>query len=42
VAQTAVTRSEDDDIASMFAPAKDKTYRLQTHYGFVDPLRKKQ
>jgi ring-1,2-phenylacetyl-CoA epoxidase subunit PaaB len=42
VAQTAVTRSEDDDIASMFAPAKDKTYRLQTHYGFVDPLRKKK
>ena len=40
VAQTAVTRSEDDDIASMFAPAKDKTYRQQTHYGFVDPLRK--
>jgi ring-1,2-phenylacetyl-CoA epoxidase subunit PaaB len=40
VAKTAVTRSEDDDIASMFAPAQDKTYRQQTYYGFVDPLRK--
>lgn len=40
VAKTAVTRSEDDDVESMFAPAKTKTYRQQTHYGFVDPLRK--
>jgi 1,2-phenylacetyl-CoA epoxidase PaaB subunit len=40
VAETAVTRSEDDDIASMFAPAQYKTYRQQTYYGFVDPLRK--
>ena len=42
VAETAVTRSQDDDIASMFAPAQDKTYRQQTYYGFVDPLRKKK
>jgi ring-1,2-phenylacetyl-CoA epoxidase subunit PaaB len=42
VAETAVTRSEDDDIASMFAPAQDKTYRQQTYYGFVDPIRKKK
>jgi ring-1,2-phenylacetyl-CoA epoxidase subunit PaaB len=42
VAQTAVTRSEDDDIESMFAPAQDKTYRQQTYYGFVDPIRKKK
>ena len=40
VPETAVTRSEDDDIASMFAPAQDKTYRQQSYYGFVDPLRK--
>ena len=40
VPKTAVTRSEDDDIASMFAPAQDKTYRQQTYYGFIDPLRK--
>ena len=42
VAETAVTRSEDDDIASMFAPAQDKIYRQQTYYGFVDPIRKKK
>ena len=40
VPAAAVTRSEDDDIASMFAPAQDKTYRQQSYYGFVDPLRK--
>jgi ring-1,2-phenylacetyl-CoA epoxidase subunit PaaB len=40
VLAAAVTRSEDDDIASMFAPAQDKTYRQQSYYGFVDPLRK--
>jgi ring-1,2-phenylacetyl-CoA epoxidase subunit PaaB len=40
VPETAVTRSEDNDIASMFAPAQDKTYRQQSYYGFVDPLRK--
>ncbi len=42
VPATAVTRSEDDDIASMFAPAQDKTYRQQTYYGFIDPPTKKQ
>ncbi len=41
VPKTAVTSSETDDIESMFAPAKDKTYRQQSHYGFVDPRAKK-
>lgn len=41
VPQAAVTRSEDDLIESWFEPAKDKTYRQQSYYGFVG-LRKKQ
>lgn len=41
VPQTAVTRSEEDVIESWFEPAKDKTYRQQSYYGFVG-VRKKQ
>ncbi len=32
VADSALTRSNDDDIASMFEPALDKTYRDQSSY----------
>lgn len=32
VADGALTRSDDDDIASMFAPALEKTYRDQSSY----------
>lgn len=32
VADSALTRSNDDDIASMFAPALEKTYRDQSSY----------
>lgn len=42
VADEAISRSETDDIDSLFAPAKDKTYRQQTHYGFVSPRRQKR
>ena len=42
VADEFVHRSEDDDIDSLFAPAKDKTYRQQSHYGFVSPRRQKR
>lgn len=31
----AILRSGVDDVASMFAPAKEKTYRQQSAYGFV-------
>ena len=41
VPNTAVVRSDDEDIESMFAPAKDKTYRQQSAYGFISPRRKK-
>jgi ring-1,2-phenylacetyl-CoA epoxidase subunit PaaB len=37
-----IIRSEDDDIDSLFAPALDKTYRQQSHYGFVSPRRQKR
>lgn len=40
--QAAVTASEEDDVASMFAPALDKTYRQQSAYGFVGPRRGQQ
>lgn len=36
-----IIRSGEDDIDSLFAPAVDKTYRQQTHYGFVSPRRQK-
>ena len=41
VADEFVHRSGEDDIDSLFAPAVDKTYRQQTHYGFVSPRRQK-
>jgi ring-1,2-phenylacetyl-CoA epoxidase subunit PaaB len=41
VPSTAVLRSDDENIESMFAPAKDKTYRQQSAYGFISPRRKK-
>lgn len=41
VADDQLIRSEDEDIEPMFAPAADKTYRQQSHYGFVSPLRQK-
>lgn len=37
-----IIHSGDDDIDSLFAPAVDKTYRQQTHYGFVSPRRQKR
>lgn len=40
--QSAITRSNAADVASYFAPAAGKTYRQQTHYGFVSPTRKKR
>jgi ring-1,2-phenylacetyl-CoA epoxidase subunit PaaB len=42
LADEAIIRSKDDDIDSLFAPAKDKTYRQQSHYGFVSPRRQKR
>jgi ring-1,2-phenylacetyl-CoA epoxidase subunit PaaB len=36
----AVTRSEPDDIESMFEPALDKHYRHQYHYHTVAEMRK--
>ncbi|MCB0035875.1 MAG: hypothetical protein KDE51_17710, partial [Anaerolineales bacterium] len=46
VPQTAVTRSEDETaenlIASWFEPAKDKTYRQQSYYGFVGVRKKRR
>ena len=42
VADELLTRSEQDDIDSLFAPAKEKTYRQQNHYGFVSPRRQKR
>ncbi len=37
-----IIRSHDDDIDTLFAPALNKTYRQQTHYGFVSPRRQKR
>lgn len=42
VADEFIHRSDDDDIDSLFAPAVDKTYRQQSHYGFVSPRRQKR
>lgn len=37
-----IIRSDEDDIDTLFAPALDKTYRQQTHYGFVSPRRQQR
>ncbi|MEZ4591674.1 MAG: phenylacetic acid degradation protein [Chloroflexota bacterium] len=37
-----IIRSDDDDIDTLFAPALDKTYRQQSHYGFVSPRRQQR
>jgi ring-1,2-phenylacetyl-CoA epoxidase subunit PaaB len=42
VADEAISRSQAEDIDSLFAPAKDKTYRQQSHYGFVSPRHQKR
>jgi ring-1,2-phenylacetyl-CoA epoxidase subunit PaaB len=42
VPEAQIIRSEDDDIDSLFAPAQDKSYRQQSHYGFVSPRRQKR
>jgi ring-1,2-phenylacetyl-CoA epoxidase subunit PaaB len=42
VPEAQIIRSEDDDIDSLFAPAQDKTYRQQSHYGFVSLRRQKR
>ncbi|MCC6605322.1 MAG: phenylacetic acid degradation protein [Anaerolineae bacterium] len=42
VADEFIHRSDVDDIDSLFAPAVDKTYRQQSHYGFVSPRRQKR
>ncbi len=41
VADEQIIRSDVDDIDTLFAPALDKTYRQQSHYGFVSPRRQK-
>ncbi len=41
VADEQLIRSGEDDIDTLFAPALDKTYRQQSHYGFVSPRRQK-
>ncbi len=41
VPDTAVVRSDPADVESHFDPARDKTYRQQSAYGFVSPRRKK-
>lgn len=40
VPASAITSSDPDDVDSHFAPAAEKTYRQQSHYGFVSPTRK--
>lgn len=40
VRETAVLRSEDDDIASMFIPAESKDYRMPNEYHTVFELNK--
>lgn len=42
VADSQIIRSDIDDIDALFAPALDKTYRQQNHYGFVSPRRQKR
>ncbi len=42
VPESAITRSNPEDVTSHFAPAAEKTYRQQSHYGFVSPARKKK
>ena len=42
VPEDEIIRSDEDDIDSLFAPAIDKTYRQQTHYGFVSPRRQQR
>jgi ring-1,2-phenylacetyl-CoA epoxidase subunit PaaB len=42
VPEDQIIRSDDDEIDTLFAPAIDKTYRQQTHYGFVSPRRQKR
>ena len=41
VRDTAVFRSDPADVESYFDPARDKTYRQQSAYGFISPRRKK-
>jgi ring-1,2-phenylacetyl-CoA epoxidase subunit PaaB len=38
--ERAITRSEEDDIESMFAPAKDKIYRMPNQYRTVIAMQK--
>lgn len=38
--ETAVVSTEDDVVDAWFAPAKTKTYKQQSQYGFVSKLRK--
>ena len=40
VPDRAMSRSNDDDIESWFAPAATKTYKQQSQYGFVGKVRK--
>ncbi len=42
VPEDQIVRTRSDDIDSLFAPAQDKTYRQQSHYGFVSPRRQKR
>ncbi|MCA9969044.1 MAG: hypothetical protein KC425_02455 [Anaerolineales bacterium] len=42
IPDAAITRSDPDAAASLFDPALDKTYRQQSHYGFVGPRRRKK
>ena len=42
VPASAISHSDDADIDSLFTPAFDKTYRHQSAYGTVSPLRQKR
>lgn len=42
VPESAITRSNPEDVTSHFAPAAEKTYRQQSYYGFVSPAKKKK
>ncbi|WP_420645193.1 phenylacetic acid degradation protein [Candidatus Leptofilum sp.] len=42
VADEFIHRSNENDIEALFAPALDKTYRQQSHYGFVSPRRQQR
>ncbi len=42
VPASAIIASDPADVVSHYAPAADKTYRQQSHYGFVSPTKKRE